>query len=168
MNNEVCGKVSRSCPPDLARIEAEDLEMLEHPPVDPNTPPKYRSQPAPEGPPVAGEVHQLVALTFIRQVVTEGAGRDALVHFSFPGSDKALTEQLRAVMKMVAQLLSGADPAKSLIVGELDTEANEIPHPYNSNVKGPSVMIFPAGKKQNPSLLWHQDAGASKGCAPKP
>ena len=35
----------------------------------------------------------------------------------------------------------------------IDAERNEIPHPYGSHVKGPTLILYPAGDKHAPRML---------------
>ena len=35
----------------------------------------------------------------------------------------------------------------------IDVERNEIPHPYGSHVKGPTLILYPAGDKHSPRML---------------
>jgi len=151
-----------ACADAIARLETPQLEALEqHAKLEgmrqpeserlEGTKPKYQSQPSAEREPRAGEIGVVVGADFHRRVVADDAA-DALVYFAFPTANPNIDAATVHVLSTAAKALCN-DTDATVTISRIDAERNEVPHPYGSHVSGPTVMLFPAGRKQKPRLL---------------
>ena len=113
---------------------------------------KYQSEPSvPATGRELGEVQALAGMDFAPRCVFDDAS-DALVYFASPSESPRLHAAVLRTLGQVATLMRGADAAA--FVATLDTERNEVPHPYGAHVGGnPTVILYPAGGKAAPRLL---------------
>ena len=163
---------ARACPDDVAELDVPALDRLEQerklaglrrpPDADAtfpgSNPVRYQSQPAePQPPRGSGEVETLVGSDFISRVVA-AEKTDALVYFAFPRERPKTHEGAMRTFIAAARAMSSSE-ASTALVATIDAERNEVPHPYGSHVRGPTVLLYPAGEKHKPKLLPLRETG---------
>lgn len=166
---------ARACPDDVAELDVPALDRLEQerklaglrrpPDADATSagsnPVRYQSQPAVPPPPRgSGEVETLVGSDFISRVVA-AEETDALVYFAFPRERPETHEGAMRTLTAAARAISSSK-ASTAFVATIDAERNEVPHPYGSHVRGPTVLLYPAGEKHKPKLLPLRETGGDE------
>jgi len=129
---------------EAAFVRKEDLDPSARAPQEEA---KYKSEPE-RGTTKAGEVQKIVAIDFYKRVIID-RNRDALVYFAFPTKAPEFDFAYAQTHALVAEFMEDSD----LLVGTLNVELNDVPPPYNSWASTPSVMLYPANKKENPRWI---------------
>lgn len=102
----------------------------------------------------------LVGSDFISRVVA-AEETDALVYFAFPRERPETHEGAMRTLTAAARAISSSK-ASTAFVATIDAERNEVPHPYGSHVRGPTVLLYPAGEKHKPKLLPLRETGGDE------
>lgn len=102
----------------------------------------------------SGEMHVLNGRDFHARVIA-GADTDALVYFAFANTHPRTHRGTMRTLKRAALAFrdENVKGRHHVAVSVIDVERNEIPHPYGSHVKGPTVILYPAGDKHSPRML---------------
>ena len=123
----------------------------------------------------SGEMHVLNGKDFHARVIAEhGADTDALVYFAYANAHPRTHRGVMRTLKRAALAFRDENVKGEFIVifvwaismtwffltgkhhvalSVIDVERNEIPHPYGSHVKGPTLILYPAGNKHSPRML---------------
>ena len=153
------GVLKAGCEDNMARLSVAELMELEeeasfvsmdekHPMFRaPKTEAKFKSEPE-IAETKSGEVQKLVASDFYMRVILD-RHRDALVYFAYPSKAPEFHHAYAQTHALVAEFMEDSN----LLVGMVNVELNDIPPPYNTWAKTPNVMLYLAGKKENPRLI---------------
>ena len=159
-NWEVCYKATQACSEELAMHALAEFDDDGSGAAER----KYRSEPVP--PP--GTLHpdgllHVVAGSFY-DVLVKNDGVDALVYTAFPnaaggGGGEFHWSLVPALVKV--QELFDADPALkgTFVVGMVDAEHNDVPPPYGTGTKTPTLCMYPAGNKGWPRYISDMNDG---------
>ena len=173
MNWRICAKkhgLLKVCPVEIARLDVPQLDHLEQEvkleelrsPVtedkDGRRRVRYQTQAgkaklARAG---SGEMHVLNGKDFHARVIAEhGADTDALVYFAFANAHPRTHRGVMRTLKRAALAFrdENVKGKHHVALSVIDAERNEIPHPYGSHVKGPTLILYPAGDKHAPRML---------------
>jgi hypothetical protein len=155
-NWEVCYKATQSCGEELAMHALAEFDDDGSGAAER----KYRSEPVPSTGTKQGGLLQVVAGSFYDVMVKDDAV-DTLAYTAFPNKgDGEFHGSLLPALVKVAELFDG-DPATrgTLAVGMVDAENNDVPPPYGTGTKAPTLCLYPAGNKGWPRYISDMNDG---------
>ena len=155
-NEEVCYKLTSSCPASLGlrRLEEFDDDGSAGGGGGDRT---YRTEPPPRhGEDREGNVRKAVASNFYSTVVQEDR-RDHLVYFAFPSREVRFHSSLWPKFAGLADRLAAEGLQRDLELVKVDAEWNDVPPPYGDGIEGPTLVYYPAGAKSTPVYMTNPD-----------
>lgn len=149
-NWEVCYKATQSCAEELAMHALSEFDddgsgASER---------KYRSEPIPELGAKREGLYHLVAGAFYDAVVKDDTV-DVLVYTAFPNADGGDFHRWILPGLVAVQELFDANPTApgAFRVAMIDAELNDVPPPYGTGSKDPTLCLYPAGNKGWPRFI---------------
>ena len=153
-NWEVCYKATDACSEELAMHALAEFDDDGSGAADR----RYRSEPVPPPGTRRDGLLQVVAGAFYDAVVKDDAV-DALVYTAFPNGGSFHAFIMPALITV--QQLYDSDPKLkgTFVVGMVDAENNDVPPPYGTGTKTPTLCLYPAGNKGWPRYISDHNDG---------
>mmetsp|Transcript_35535 Transcript_35535/g.87394 ORF Transcript_35535/g.87394 Transcript_35535/m.87394 type:complete len:365 (-) Transcript_35535:112-1206(-) len=147
-NWEVCYKATQSCSEELAMHALEEFDddgsgASER---------KYRSEPVPSVGTKRDGLYQVVAGSFFDVLVKDDAV-DTLAYVGFPNKGRFHGHIMPALAKVQELFEQNATLRGTVMVGMVDAEMNDVPPPYGTDTKTPTLCLYPAGNKGWPRYI---------------
>lgn len=155
-NWEVCYKATQSCGEELAMHALAEFDDDGSGAAER----KYRSEPVPPTGTKRDGVLQVVAGSFYDVMVKDDAV-DTLAYTAFPNAGGGTFHWSIMPALVKVQELFDRDPALkgTMAVGVVDAENNDVPPPYGSGTRTPTLCLYPAGNKGWPRYISDMNEG---------